>query len=127
VNCTTRLPCSLVGSCAKCSTPCCPFAMRYDAGTAAMQGFHQLLSFAAGVDVVKEELQEAVACLRNPSKFEKLNAQMPSGILLTGPPGTGACSSRLRHVAIAAITRSAPGQTASCLNGSPPPRHSDAA
>lgn len=44
----------------------------------------------AGVDVVKAELQEAVSCLRDPGKYEKLNAQMPSGVLLTGPPGTGA-------------------------------------
>lgn len=44
----------------------------------------------AGVDAVKEELQEAVACLRDPAKFEKLHAHMPSGVLLSGPPGTGA-------------------------------------
>lgn len=44
----------------------------------------------AGVDVVKAELEEAIQCLRNPGKFEKLNAQMPSGVLLCGPPGTGA-------------------------------------
>ena len=44
----------------------------------------------AGVDVVKQELQEAIACLRDPERFERFSAKMPSGVLLYGPPGTGA-------------------------------------
>jgi cell division protease FtsH len=43
----------------------------------------------AGVDEVKQELQEIVEFLRNPSKFKKLGAQIPKGILLVGAPGTG--------------------------------------
>jgi cell division protease FtsH len=43
----------------------------------------------AGCDEVKQELQEIVEFLRNPSKFKKLGAQIPKGILLVGAPGTG--------------------------------------
>jgi cell division protease FtsH len=43
----------------------------------------------AGVDEVKQELKEIVEFLRNPSKFKKLGAQIPKGILLVGAPGTG--------------------------------------
>ena len=43
----------------------------------------------AGVDEVKQELQEIVDFLKNPSKFKKLGAQIPKGILLVGAPGTG--------------------------------------
>lgn len=43
----------------------------------------------AGVDEVKQELKEIVDFLRNPSKFKKLGAQIPKGILLVGAPGTG--------------------------------------
>lgn len=43
----------------------------------------------AGVPSAKEELLEAVMCLRDASRYSKLNAQMPSGVLLVGPPGTG--------------------------------------
>ena len=43
----------------------------------------------AGVDEVKQELQEIVGFLRNPSKFKKLGAKIPKGILLVGAPGTG--------------------------------------
>ena len=43
----------------------------------------------AGIDEVKEELQDIVEFLRNPQKFTKLGARIPKGILLVGPPGTG--------------------------------------
>jgi cell division protease FtsH len=43
----------------------------------------------AGVEDAKEELQEVVAFLKNPSDFRKLGAKVPKGVLLHGPPGTG--------------------------------------
>ncbi len=43
----------------------------------------------AGADEEKEELQEIVAFLKNPSKFSNLGAKIPHGVLLMGPPGTG--------------------------------------
>lgn len=43
----------------------------------------------AGVDEAKEEVQELVDFLRDPSKFHKLGGRMPSGVLMTGSPGTG--------------------------------------
>ena len=42
-----------------------------------------------GADEAIEELKEVVEFLKNPSKFNKLGAGMPKGILLVGPPGTG--------------------------------------
>ncbi len=43
----------------------------------------------AGEDEAKESLQEVVDYLHNPSKYTEVGAQMPKGILLVGPPGTG--------------------------------------
>ena len=43
----------------------------------------------AGVEESKEEVQEIVEFLRDPSKFQKLGGRMPSGVLMTGSPGTG--------------------------------------
>ena len=43
----------------------------------------------AGVEESKEEVQEIVDFLRDPSKFQKLGGRMPSGVLMTGSPGTG--------------------------------------
>jgi cell division protease FtsH len=43
----------------------------------------------AGVDEASEELQEIIAFLKEPEKFQKLGGRMPKGVLLMGPPGTG--------------------------------------
>ncbi|MBE0466494.1 MAG: ATP-dependent zinc metalloprotease FtsH [Candidatus Desulforudis sp.] len=46
-------------------------------------------SDVAGVDEVKEELQELVDFLKDPGKFSEIGARIPKGVLLFGPPGTG--------------------------------------
>ena len=46
-------------------------------------------SDVAGVDEAKEEVQELVEFLREPSRFQKLGGRIPRGVLMTGSPGTG--------------------------------------
>jgi hypothetical protein len=71
------------------------------------QGMGQVMSFAksrakavetrpavtfadvAGIEEAKQELQEVVEFLREPTQFEALGARIPKGVLLVGPPGTG--------------------------------------
>ncbi|KVI08987.1 AAA+ ATPase domain-containing protein [Cynara cardunculus var. scolymus] len=42
-----------------------------------------------GVDDAKAELLEIVLCIKGDSKYMKLGAVLPRGVLLAGPPGTG--------------------------------------
>ncbi|MBN1412934.1 MAG: ATP-dependent zinc metalloprotease FtsH [Spirochaetales bacterium] len=51
----------------------------------------QKITFAdvAGQEEAKYELQEVVEFLKNPSKFVKIGAKIPTGVLLVGMPGTG--------------------------------------
>jgi cell division protease FtsH len=43
----------------------------------------------AGIDEAREELEEIVEFLRDPTRFSKLGGQIPKGALLVGSPGTG--------------------------------------
>ena len=43
----------------------------------------------AGMDNVKMELRETIEFLKDPSRFAKIGAKVPKGVLLIGPPGTG--------------------------------------
>ncbi len=43
----------------------------------------------AGVEEAKEDVQELVEFLRDPSRFQKLGGRIPRGVLMSGQPGTG--------------------------------------
>jgi cell division protease FtsH len=43
----------------------------------------------AGLESVKNDLQEIVEFLKAPEKFTRLGGRVPKGVLLMGPPGTG--------------------------------------
>ena len=47
------------------------------------------LKDVAGLKEEKEDLEEIIDFLREPSKYTKVGARIPTGVLLEGPPGTG--------------------------------------
>ncbi|MCK4441220.1 MAG: ATP-dependent metallopeptidase FtsH/Yme1/Tma family protein, partial [Sulfurovaceae bacterium] len=46
-------------------------------------------SDVAGIDEVKEELEEIIDFLKNPDKYKNFDIRLPKGVLLVGPPGVG--------------------------------------
>ncbi len=52
---------------------------------------HERVTFddVAGIDEAKDDLQEIVEFLQDPTKFQRLGGRIPKGALLIGPPGTG--------------------------------------
>ncbi|MFT6389011.1 MAG: cell division protease FtsH [Cellvibrionaceae bacterium] len=66
--------------------------MSFGKSKARLLGEDQIgVTFAdvAGVDEAKEEVQEIVEFLSDPSKFQRLGGRIPRGVLMAGSPGTG--------------------------------------
>ncbi|MEE8481838.1 MAG: ATP-dependent zinc metalloprotease FtsH, partial [Acidiferrobacterales bacterium] len=67
-------------------------AMSFGKSKARMLGEDQnkvTFDDVAGIEEAKEEVGELVEFLADPSKFQKLGGHIPTGVLLTGSPGTG--------------------------------------
>lgn len=60
-------------------------AQLYDKGSDLRVSFKDV----AGLSEAKEEIQEIVEFLKNPSRYTEIGGKIPKGALLVGPPGTG--------------------------------------
>ncbi|RUM70566.1 MAG: ATP-dependent metallopeptidase FtsH/Yme1/Tma family protein [Sulfurovum sp.] len=60
-------------------------------GKDTIRAINSTINFSdvAGVEGVKEELEEIIDFLRNPSKYRAYDIRLPKGVLLVGPPGVG--------------------------------------
>ena len=66
-----------------------PGVLRSPARRYGGEGTRVTFNDVAGLGNVKKDLQEIVEFLRDPTKFQRLGARVPKGVLLMGPPGTG--------------------------------------
>jgi ATP-dependent metalloprotease FtsH len=68
-----------------------PDAVNKNGAAAARRRLEPPVTFAdvAGIDEVRQELEEIVQFLRSAERYERLGARIPRGALLVGPPGTG--------------------------------------
>ncbi len=66
-------------------------AMSFGKSRAKLTENTKRITFAdvAGCDESKQELEEVIEFLKDPSKFQRLGGKIPKGVLLVGPPGTG--------------------------------------
>ncbi len=66
-------------------------AMSFGKSRARLIENNKKVTFAdvAGCDESKQELEEVIDFLKDPSKFQRLGGKIPKGVLLVGPPGTG--------------------------------------
>jgi cell division protease FtsH len=66
-----------------------PGVLRSPARRYSTEGPRVTFNDVAGLGNAKKDLLEIVDFLRDPTKFHKLGARVPKGVLLMGPPGTG--------------------------------------
>ena len=75
-------------------------AMRFGKAKARMLSDSQnKVTFAdvAGIDEAKDEVEEIIAFLKDPKKFQRLGGRIPKGVLMIGSPGHRQDAPRARH------------------------------